>query len=247
MDIFYETYKIIKNDKELRKWIKKNGKEAYKILRWKFFKSKLSIKEKIDNELIIFEQLIANKEFENKFTDKLNYLSFVLSHIMLSVKCKNRGLLISNLFLNGKILYFPRQVEIKDYKTKFKRGSKYNQNLCFITDDEYSYKYKFYGISLNNKLKTYKYFNDELIKMSQNPNDQTEEKTFLEFLKSENIHCEMYSYLIYNNNTNTFYFDKNSSRPFSDEEEDKDTLTFINRENTISSIAEELKYFLKND
>lgn len=245
MDIFYETYKIIKNDKELREWIKKNGKEAYKILRWKYFKSKLSIKEKTDNELVIFEQLIANKEFEQKFTDKFAYLKFILANIMLSVNFKNKGLLLSKFFINNRILYFPRYIPFINYKTKIEIVGKYIKSLHFETDGEISEEYKFYGI--NNESIDINYLNNKLTKINLKPNNKTEEKNFLEFLKTKNIQYEMYFYLRYNNKTNTFYLDNDEKSLFGDEKKEKTVLTFINKKENILSTANELKTYLEDN
>lgn len=112
MSLLKDMWDILKSDPDSRRWVKRNAKRVYDVLT----RRAPSVKEVLGQQRLFIEQLVDNQGFPEAFSSRRAYLEFVLCLIVRSVVAKERGVLISDLYLNNIIIYFPRPAEVVNLK-----------------------------------------------------------------------------------------------------------------------------------
>ena len=135
MGLLKDTWDILKDEPEIRKWLKDQTIEAYRVLQpkvlTKVFGRRPTRLDIVQQELKVFEA-IRNREFAEKFVNRLTFLEFLLGHIVRAVESKERGVLLRNLYVPDHFVYFP--ISFKEKTLQKTHISSYYTYSEFITE-----------------------------------------------------------------------------------------------------------------
>ena len=151
MGLLKDMWDILKDEPEVRNWIKTNAKEAYHILKPYIGREKKhkSLRE-MQNQQTMIIPVIKEPEFPKKFSNRLSLLEFLLCQVVRSVESKERGMLIQDFYLDKHILYFPMSsYERKTFKRTFIFSYSYSGFITKVYKSATPDYYKFYVIDGN--------------------------------------------------------------------------------------------------
>lgn len=150
MGLLKDMWDILKEEREVRNWLKVTAKEAYDVLkRASIHEKKTKSSQKMQTRQSTIVQLLKQPEFPKRFLNRLSYFEFLLCQIVGCVESSERGLLIRDFYLDKHILYFPMSYENKVFERTCMVSYSYSGFITqFYEIGEPDY-YKFYIIDGN--------------------------------------------------------------------------------------------------
>lgn len=103
---------MVAEDRDFRDWLKNNAITAYKIVKRRLFRRRLTRSDRIDQQRELI-RLLEDSGFVNRFTSLFSYLKFLMSVAVRSVEAQERGAVFSNFHFEEGILYLPQSYDKK--------------------------------------------------------------------------------------------------------------------------------------
>lgn len=204
MCIVKDLYDILKEEPEVRDWIKKNAKKLLWSLWGRFTRREPTINDVLAEIKTCIDQL-PNDAFTGKFRNHFSFLEFLFTMTVRLLGAKERGVLISDFYAPNRIIYFPLSTDNKKFERHETGVSSYSGFVLRVTPMR-RYYYYFYAITGNYGKQDFPKLREMLDDVVRTRKGEPEQKIFEQKLKEIGLGLQRLEILNFNKSKGVYSF-----------------------------------------